>query len=344
MEMQSALPAEAEETAFSLEAGLPSAVEPAGPVDEPAVAAGRARVGEMCSVRKLSPGGAILHVHEPVEIGQNLAFELMDGTRLSGIVQARDGCAVTVRFGQELDVLAIIARDLASQPGERRRLPRVEVRSRVRIEAGTRGWDGDTGNLSQGGLSAALCEPPPAGTKVIVRLADFRALEAVVRWSADGHAGLAFDEEVSWQELMPWLRARARLSAAARPEPRPEALAELRPKMQTSALPDRPPLAALRPEEPVSSIDLNIPARVREGLERWNVSVMEITATQVAFQSFTSPRFGTLLWVMLPGLEGWPARVTSGQGERWVCEFTQKLHPAVLERVLAAGRAAGGSG
>ncbi len=65
MEMQSALPAEAEGTAFSLEAGLPSAA------GEPAGTAARARVGEMCSVRKLSPGGAILHVHEPVEIGHN---------------------------------------------------------------------------------------------------------------------------------------------------------------------------------------------------------------------------------------------------------------------------------
>lgn len=321
MDMQGGFGAEAEATAFSLEAGIPQSGD----------AMGAARVGELCSVRKLSPGGAILHVGEPVEIGQTFDFELMDGTRLSGTVEARDGCAVTVRFAEELDVLAIIARDLANQPGERRRLPRVEVRSRVQIEIGTRSWDGATGNLSQGGLSVALCDPPPVGMRAVVRLADFRPIDAMVRWSASGQTGFAFDEEVPWQELMPWLRARARLNAAARPQPRAE------------PLPDRPPLAALRSEEPVSSIDLNIPARVREGLERWNVSVMEITATQIAFQSFTSPRFGTLLWVTLPGLEGWPARVTSGQGERWVCEFTQKLHPAVLERVLAAGRAAGGA-
>ena len=36
----------------------------------------------------------------------------------------------------------------------------------------------------------------------------------------------------------------------------------------------------------------------------------------------------------LPGLEGWPARITSVDGYRFTCEFTQPLHPAVLERVL----------
>ena len=34
-----------------------------------------------------------------------------------------------------------------------------------------------------------------------------------------------------------------------------------------------------------------------------------------------------------------PPRVVEVAGDRVTCEFTQPLHPAVLERVLAAGQA-----
>jgi hypothetical protein len=46
-----------------------------------------------------------------------------------------------------------------------------------------------------------------------------------------------------------------------------------------------------------------------------------------------------LLWIVLPGLEGWPARIVGNDGYRFTCEFTQPLHPAVLERILTAARA-----
>jgi hypothetical protein len=49
---------------------------------------------------------------------------------------------------------------------------------------------------------------------------------------------------------------------------------------------------------------------------------------------------GSMLWIVLPGLEGWPARITGNEGYRFICEFTQPLHPAVLERVLRAAKEA----
>jgi hypothetical protein len=42
----------------------------------------------------------------------------------------------------------------------------------------------------------------------------------------------------------------------------------------------------------------------------------------------------------LPGLEGWPARIVANEGYRFTCEFTQPLHPAVIERILSAARGA----
>ena len=85
-------------------------------------------------------------------------------------------------------------------------------------------------------------------------------------------------------------------------------------------------------------VALNLPARVREGTLRWQIDVTSITTRSVAFDSFAALRIGSLLWIVLPGLEGWPALIVSVDGYRFSCEFTQPLHPAVLERVLALAR------
>jgi hypothetical protein len=102
------------------------------------------------------------------------------------------------------------------------------------------------------------------------------------------------------------------------------------------------PLAAPEPVAPPpvpepgqeEGIQLNLPARVREGTRRWSIDVNSITTRNVTFDSFAALGMGSLLWIVLPGLEGWPARIVAVEGYRFICEFTQPLHPAVLERVL----------
>jgi hypothetical protein len=91
-------------------------------------------------------------------------------------------------------------------------------------------------------------------------------------------------------------------------------------------------------EEQPGGVHLNLSARVREGTRRWNIDVTSLTARSVEFDCYSAIRLGTLLWVVLPGLEGWPARIVSIDGYRFTCEFTQPLHPAVLERILASAR------
>jgi hypothetical protein len=44
------------------------------------------------------------------------------------------------------------------------------------------------------------------------------------------------------------------------------------------------------------------------------------------------------LWLKLPGVEGWEARVAWVHGDEVGCEFLQPLHPAVLNIILAQGR------
>jgi hypothetical protein len=97
--------------------------------------------------------------------------------------------------------------------------------------------------------------------------------------------------------------------------------------------PDSPPPAVAAPEAE-GSVHLNLHARVREGTRRWTIDVAAITARSVTFDSFAALGMGSLLWIVLPGLEGWPARIVAVEGYRFTCEFTQPLHPAVLERIL----------
>lgn len=301
-----------ERTVFSLSDEVPAPLDFALHAGQDTVIA-RGAVGELCSVRKLSRRGAVLHLDSPVEIGRALSFELMNGRTISGIVSWVRGSEVILRFSDDLDVLGVIAAELVSQPGERRRLPRVELQSPVKLQIGPRVVNAGLVDVSQGGIKVAVREHLEPDTGLTVALTGFRTLLGHVRWCDGGFAGVNFDEELSWQEMMPWLRARSAVPARV-----------LAPALASVTAPVQNP-----------SVELNIPARIREGTGRWNVEVLSITTTHVEFESFTRPRFGTLISVSLPGLPSWPGRVVSVEGDRWKCEFAQPLHAAVLDRILA---------
>jgi hypothetical protein len=150
-------------------------------------------------------------------------------------------------------------------------------------------------------------------------------VDGVVRWSHDTVAGIAFLPELRWQELMLWLKERRKGEFQAL-SARREGTAPVAPVPEPAA------------DE--NGVHLNLAARVREGTRRWSIEVASITTRSVAFDSFAALQMGSLLWIVLPGLEGWPARIVSVEGYRYTCEFTQPLHPAVLERIL--GLAKGG--
>ena len=280
-------------------------------------------VRQICSIRKISAGGAVLHVDIPVDEGGRLELELENGQHLDGTVAWRSGAEVGLRFDSAIDVLPILARNLASQPGERRRMPRVEIGCPALLEAGSRTELVTTRDIAQGGAKIETSLPLEPEQKVTITPEGLRAIAAVVRWTRGTTTGIAFETELSWQELMPWLRER-------RDSPSSEFAPE-RPAVDVAQPAPMPPVAG-------NSVQLNLPARVREGMHRWSIEVAALTMRTVEFESFAPLRLGTLLWIVLPGLEGWPARIISIDGYRYTCEFTQPLHPAVLERILGATR------
>jgi PilZ domain-containing protein len=314
------------ETVYSLSGDVPP-VEIPIEADDFGLWPGALTVGsirQVCSIRKLSAGGAIVHVDGPMTPGERLDLELMTGEQLGGTVAWQRGAEVGLRFDAPIDVFAVIAQDIVSQPGERRRMPRVElvVQGLLETEAGTEVVT--TRDISQGGAKIDVPFALQTDARILISLDGLPPLQGVVRWSEDHVAGIAFLPELRWQELMLWLKERRKRREAPLTTPEPAVAA--------------PPAAAPEAKEEGESVQLNLHARVREGTRRWSIDVAAITARSVTFDSFAALGMGSLLWIVLPGLEGWPARIVSVDGYRFTCEFTQPLHPAVLERILSLAR------
>jgi hypothetical protein len=314
------------ETVYSLSGDVPP-VETPIEADDFGLWPGALTVGsirQVCSIRKISAGGAVVHVDGPIAPGERLDLELMTGEQLGGTIAWQRGAEVGLRFDAPIDVFALIAQDIVSQPGERRRMPRVElvVQGLLETEAGTELVT--TRDISQGGAKIDMPFALPVDARILITLDGLPPLQGVVRWSDDHVAGIAFLPELRWQELMLWLKERRKRREAPLVAPEPEI-----------AAPPAPEPAAVEESE---SVHLNLHARVREGTRRWSIEVAAITARSVTFDSFAALGMGSLLWIVLPGLEGWPARIVSVDGYRFTCEFTQPLHPAVLERILSLAR------
>jgi hypothetical protein len=315
------------ETIYSLSGDVPAADAGQESHDDVSLWPGALTSGSLrhaCSIRKISAGGAILHCDHDVEIGERLELELMNGEHLAGHVAWRRGGEVGLSFDSQIDVFAIIAQDIVSQPGERRRMPRVELVCSALLDVEGRTHAVTTRDVSQGGAKLDVPFALAPEQKVTVTLEGLRPVDGVVRWSAGTLSGIAFLPELRWQELMLWLKERRNDAFHHKTAPFAPAPA---PADVTAPLQDGD-----------QGVSLNLPARVREGTRRWQIDVASITTRSVAFDSFAALRIGSLLWIVLPGLEGWPARIVSVAGYRFTCEFTQPLHPAVLERVLALAK------
>jgi len=309
-------------------------------------AVGRGSLREICFLRKITPLGAVLCMESRPSPGERLELELLTGDRLRGCVDWVDGSDVGLCFDEAADMFALITRNLVHQTGDARRMPRIEFDCGAWLEAGSRREIVRVHNLSDGGARIETGLPLVVHEQVVLTLDGFRPAPAIVRWVQGQLAGIAFSPELPWQELMPWLRRRHR------PRPRPSANAGLassaapnptitqgNPDAQKPTMTAPLAVAVAPPPEDKSGINLNLAARVREGSRRWSIEVESIDSRQIRFVSYAAVEPGRLFWITLPGLEGWPARVMDVDGYRITCVFTQPLHPAVLERVLASREA-----
>ncbi len=77
-------------------------------------------------------------------------------------------------------------------------------------------------------------------------------------------------------------------------------------------------------------------AGYREGPNRGKIDVIDISPSGLKIESHLSLYPNTYIWVKLPGLEAWQARIAWVNRHEAGCEFIRPLHPAVFDRVVAA--------
>ncbi|HVL29556.1 MAG TPA: PilZ domain-containing protein, partial [Sphingomicrobium sp.] len=166
-----------------------------------------------CSIRRISPLGATLSGEVPLAAGKEIAVELATGQRPAAVVDWVAGGEAGAVFKQPIDLIALINRNLISQPAERRAMPRVELRCRLHLKWGASIASAMLRNISAKGLQVEGEELPPRGTFVSIFVDGLNVPAGEVVWQKDLLAGIELFEDLSWSSLIPWIRSIGRQAA-----------------------------------------------------------------------------------------------------------------------------------
>ena len=204
-------------TTFVMAARLPwpddvSPADALGALD--AVALFEAGQRRACAIRKISALGATIRGAVTQGPGGEVAVELATGQRAAGTIEWVAGGEAGIVFRQPIDMVALLNRTLVSQPGERRTMPRVELRCPVGLR-----WSGTVvaatlRNISARGLQVEGDGLPPRDTFLALFIEGLNMPAGEVVWSKGRLAGIELMEELRWSSLMAWVREAGRAAAA----------------------------------------------------------------------------------------------------------------------------------
>ena len=163
---------------------------------------------ELCLIRNISAGGVLAHVYSQLTPGKSVSIELKTSQPVTGRVVWARGGNVGVQFDTPVDVAELLAMPQGVDNGWRPRTPRVEIDRMATLRVGARTCWVHARDISQSGvkIEAEVDDAPAAGEEVVVTLEGFRPLAGVVRWSADGVCGIAFNGLIPFGDLIGWLK------------------------------------------------------------------------------------------------------------------------------------------
>jgi hypothetical protein len=160
---------------------------------------------ELCLIRNISAGGLMAHVYSRHADGEQVSVELKGNQPISGSVIWCRESNIGIRFAEAIDVAEMLSSQAMLDNGWRPRMPRVEVDRLATVRCGARVCAVNTHDISQGGVKVETDEPLEVHSEVVLTLDKFRPVKGVVRWCADGLAGIAFHQPLPFGELMRWL-------------------------------------------------------------------------------------------------------------------------------------------
>ena len=81
-------------------------------------------------------------------------------------------------------------------------------------------------------------------------------------------------------------------------------------------------------------LPVGIKAQFREqGLNRMDVDVVDLSATGFCINTEYRVRVGQRVWLAIPTLKAMEATVRWSNGQNHGCEFTNPMHPAVVDHI-----------
>ena len=163
-----------------------------------------------CGLFRIAAGGALLRTEARASAGEPAALELASGQRRSGRIEWAGPREVALAFDEPLDIVALINRNLVSQPAERRSMPRVELRAPVHVKWAEHLEPATLRNISSAGLQVEGDRLPPQGTLASLMIEGINLPPAEAMWRRSRLAGFEFFEELSWSSLIAWVRERSR--------------------------------------------------------------------------------------------------------------------------------------
>ena len=159
---------------------------------------------ELCLIRNISAGGMMLRLFSPVETGQQVGIELKNGLPVTGTVSWMKDGQVGIAFDSPVDVVEL----LSNEDGPRPRMPRIETDTMIQVRQGATTYRLRACDISQGGLKLELTAELAVGAEVVTSLPGLPPQPGMVRWAANGFAGLSFNRPLALPELVGWLRSR----------------------------------------------------------------------------------------------------------------------------------------
>jgi len=160
---------------------------------------------ELCLVKNISAGGALIRAYSTLTEGQPIKVELKEGQPVSGEVTWVEGSDAGIHFHERVDVLDLLK---SSSDGPRPRMPRVEITGICFVREGAILHRAKVQNISQGGISVESPNDLTLGAEVTVSLAGLPPQGATVRWKDENRYGIAFNTVVPLAGLVEWLQAR----------------------------------------------------------------------------------------------------------------------------------------
>ncbi|MFP5328669.1 MAG: PilZ domain-containing protein [Alphaproteobacteria bacterium] len=160
---------------------------------------------ELCLVKNISAGGALVRAYCALKPGQRLKIELKEHQPVAGNVGWVRGTDVGITFDKQVDVAELLK---AAADGPRPRMPRLEVNGVCFVREGAILNRATIRNVSQGGLNVESSSPLTTGAEVTVTIPGLPPQAARVRWNDGERYGISFNTVLPLAGLVEWLHSR----------------------------------------------------------------------------------------------------------------------------------------